>query len=166
MSRSYSKKKKSNNKYKSLRRTRKVNYKRSKKRSIKRNMSKKTQKGSGIWKRIKSMFRKKKSQSTNNNNTPLINEKHENQKILKDIGTKAEKLLDKLKLNRDGHVRHIDFNISILKGIKEICSSEKIDIKKLKDLKELKEITSVNKNNELVQLNNDINEIKELIKNL
>lgn len=169
MSRSYSKKKNSNNKYKSLRRTRKVNYKRSKKRSIKRNMNKKTQKGSSLWKSIKSMFRKTKSQSTNNN-TPLLNEKHENQKILKVIKTKVEKLLNELDSNKDRSVRNIATTISILKGIKDICSSEEEekDITKLKKLgKDLKEITSSeNKNNKLVQWNDKIDEIKELIKNL
>lgn len=161
MSRSYSKKKNSNNKYKSLRRTRKVNYKRSKKRSIKRNMSKKTQKGSGIWKRIKSMFSKKKYTRLNNNKQEKLEEK------LEEIGTKADKLLNELKLNRDRSVRGIDTNISILEGIVEICEEKDKDITKLKELGEdLIKIVSRNPNNKLVQWNKDINEIKELIKKL
>ena len=131
-------------------------------------MSKKTQKGSGIWKRIKSMLSKKKSQLTNNKK-PLINQTDENQKILKKIGTKAENLLNELDSNKDTTLINIAFNINILEGIVEICKKKEKDkaIKELKDLRKLKEITSsINSNNNLDQWNDKINEIKKLIKKL
>ena len=170
MSRSYSKKKNSNNKYKSLRRTRKVNYKRSKKRSIKRNMSKKTQKGSGIWKRIMSKFSRKKSKSTSNKTPLLINNTEEKLKAkLEDIGTKADELLIKLESNEDRSVLGIKTNESILEGIKKICKKKDKDkaIKELKESKRLKPIASIKQNEKKIeQWNKDINEIKDLIEKL
>ena len=127
-------------------------------------MSKKTQKGGGIWKKIKSMISKTKSQ-TNNNNKPLINNTQEK---LEDIGKKANELLIKLEPNEDRSVLGIKTNESILEGIKEICKEKDKDkaIKELKELKKLEKMVSKNENSNLEQWNQDIEIIKKLIKKL